>query len=160
MKRRLIIAGIVLIAGIALALYIRFGNSRNQNALTLSGNIEVTEVNMGFKIPGRVQGLYTDEGRTVTRGEKLATLDSAEFESMVNQSNASVRNAEAHYEKAHKDYERFTILYGDGVIATQQMDAAKSAYDAAVSQLQLSRASLRTADIKLKDTVIYSTSSY
>lgn len=155
MKRRLIIAGIVLIAGIALILYIRFGNSRVQEALTLSGNVEVTEVNIGFKIPGRVQGLYTDEGKTVTKGEKLATLDSTEFESMVNQSKASVRNAEAQFEKARKDLERFTILYRDGVIASQQMDAAQSAYDVARAQLQLFRASLLTADVKLKDSVIY-----
>ena len=155
MKRRLIIAGIVLFAGITLISYIRFGNSRDQGALTLSGNVEVTEVNMGFKVPGRIQGLYTDEGRTVIRGEKLATLDSAEFESMVNQSKASVRNAEAQFEKAGRDFERFTILHRDGVIASQQMDAAKSAYDVAVSQLQLSHASLRTADVKLKDSVIY-----
>ncbi len=155
MKRRLIIAGIVLIAGIALTLYIRFGNSRVQEALTLSGNVEVTEVNIGFKIPGRVQGLYTDEGRTVTKGEKLAMLDSAEFESMVNQSRASVRNAEAQFEKARKDLERFTMLYRDGAIASQQMDSAQSAYDVANAQLQLFRAALRTADVKLKDSVIY-----
>jgi HlyD family secretion protein len=155
MKRRLIIAGIVLIAGVAVALYIRYGNSRDQGAMTLSGNVEVTEVNMGFKIPGRVLRLYTDEGRTVTSGEKIADLDNAEYESMVNQNKASVLNAEAQYEKARKDYERFTLLYRDGVIASQQMDAAKSAYDAAAAQLQLSRASLRTADVKLKDTVIY-----
>ncbi len=155
MKRRLIIAGIVLIAVITVMLIIRFSNSRDESALTLSGNVEVTEVNMGFKIPGRVLRLYTDEGRTVTRGEKIAELDSAEFESMVNQSKATVQNAEAQYEKARKDYERFTVLYHDGVIASQQMDAATSAYDVAAAQLQLSRASLRTADVKLKDSVIY-----
>jgi HlyD family secretion protein len=155
MKRILIVAGILLIAAIAVSLYLHFGNSRVQDALMLSGNVEVTEVNMGFKAPGRVQGLYTDEGRTVAKGEKLATLDSAEFESLVNQSRASVRNAEAQYEKARKDYERYTVLYRDGVIASQQMDAARSAYDAATAQLQLFRASLRTADVKLKDSVIY-----
>jgi HlyD family secretion protein len=155
MKRRLIIAGIVLIAGIAVTLYVRYGNSRDQGAMTLSGNVEVTEVNMGFKIPGRVLRLYTDEGRTVTSTEKIAELDNAEYESMVNQSKASVLNAEAQYEKAHKDYDRYTVLYRDGVVSSQQMDAAKSAYDAATAQLQLSRASLRTTDVKLKDTVIY-----
>jgi HlyD family secretion protein len=155
MKRRLITAGIVLIAGIALIVFLRLGNSRDQGTLTLSGNVEVTEVNMGFKIPGRVQGLFTDEGRTVIKGEKIATLDSAEFESMVNQSKASVKNAEAQYEKARKDHERYAMLYRDGVIASQQMDAAKASYDVALSQLQLSRASLSTAEVKLKDSVVY-----
>lgn len=155
MKRRLIIAGIVLIAGIALIVFLRLGNTRDQGTLTLSGNVEVTEVNMGFKIPGRVQSLYTDEGRTVTKGGKIATLDSAELESMVNQSKASVKNAEAQFKKARKDHERYALLYRDGVIASQQMDAAMSSYDVAVSQLQLSRASLRTAEVKLKDSVMY-----
>jgi HlyD family secretion protein len=155
MKRRLIIAGIVLIAGIALIVFLRMGNNHDQNTLILSGNVEVTEVNMGFKIPGRVQGIYTDEGRTVIKGEKIAKLESAEFESMVNQSRASVMNAKARYEKARKDYERYTKLYRDGVIASQQMDSAKSAYDMAVSQLDLSRASLRTAEVKLKDSIMY-----
>jgi HlyD family secretion protein len=155
MKRRLIMAGILLIAGIVLIVFLRLGNTRDQGTLTLSGNVEVTEVNMGFKIPGRVQSLYTDEGRTVTKGEKIAILDSAELESMVNQSKASVKNAEAQFEKARKDHERYALLYRDGVIASQQMDAAKSSYDVAVSQLQLSRASLQTAEVKLKDSVMY-----
>ncbi len=155
MKKRLIIAGIVLAAGIAVILYFRFGRSRDHEALMLSGNVEVTEVNMGFKNPGRIQGLYTDEGRTVSKGEKLAALDSAELVSVVNQSKALVSNAEAQYEKARKDHERFTVLYHDGVIASQQMDAATSAYDMAAAQLRLSRASLRTADVKLRDSVIY-----
>jgi len=155
MKRRLIMAGIVLIAGIALIVFLRFGNNVDQGTLTLSGNVEVTEVNMGFKIPGRVQDLYTDEGKTVAKGEKIATLDSAEYESMVNQSRASVKNAEAQFEKAYKDHERSTMLHRDGVIASQQMDAAKTSFDVAASQLQLSRASLRTAEVKLKDSVMY-----
>src|SRR5512143_1676279 len=155
MKRRLIIAGIILIAGIAATLYMRYGNSRDQVTMTLSGNVEVTEVNIGFKIPGRVLRLYTDEGRTVTSNEKIAELDSAEYVSLVNQSKAVVLNAEAQYEKARKDYDLYTVLYRDGVVSSQQMDAAKAAYDAAAAQLQLSRASLRTADVKLKDAVIY-----
>jgi HlyD family secretion protein len=151
----MIIAGIVLIAGIAVTLYIRYGNSRDQGGMMLSGNVEVTEVNIGFKIPGRVLRLFTDEGRTVTSNEKIAELDNAEYESMVNQSKALVLNAEAQYDKAHKDYDRFTVLHRDGVVSSQQMDAAKSAYDAAAAQLKLSRATLRTSDIKLQDTVIY-----
>lgn len=155
MKKRLIIAGIVLIVGIATTLYIRFGKTSDQGVLTVSGNVEVTEVNMGFNISGRILRLFTDEGKAVTKGEKLATLDSAEYESMVNQSRASVLNAEAQYEKAHKDYERSVQLYRDGVIASQQMDAAKSAFDGAEAQLRLYRASLNTADVKLKDAVLY-----
>jgi HlyD family secretion protein len=155
MKKRLILAGIVLMVGIVIALFLRFVNSHGQDALMLSGNVEVTEVNLGFKVAGRVQRLFTDEGRAVAQGDRIAALDSAELESLVNQNKASVRNAEAQLEKARKDHDRFTTLYRDGVIASQQMDATKAAYDAATSQLQLSRAALRTSAVRLKDSVVY-----
>lgn len=155
MKMRLIIAGIVISTGIIVALFLRYGNTRDQEGLMLSGNVEVTEVDVGFKIPGRVQSLYTDEGEKVVRGDRIATLDSDELESVVNQNRASVQNAEAQYEKTRKDLERYAVLYRDGVIPTQQMDSAKAAYDVAVSQLRLSRASLKTAEVRFKDAVIY-----
>jgi HlyD family secretion protein len=84
-------------------------------------------------------------------------LDSAELESVVTQNKASVRNAEAQVEKAQNDFERYTKLFRDGVISPQQMDSAKTAYDVAVSQLQLSQASLKTSEVRLRDTVISAT---
>jgi HlyD family secretion protein len=152
---RLIIAGIVVAAGVIVTLVLRYGNTRGQDGLVLSGNVEVTEVNVGFKVPGRVASLYTDEGRTVKEGEKIADLDSDEFESLVSQNRASVKNAEAQFDKARNDMERYTKLYQDGVISPQQMDSAKTAYDVASSQLQLSRAALKTAMVRLSDSVIY-----
>ncbi len=155
MKIRLIIAGLIVAAAVIVTLVLRYGNTRSQNDLVLSGNVEVTEVHVGFKVPGRMTLLYTDEGRTVKKGEKIAELDHAEFESLVNQNRASVKNAEAQFDKARNDLERYTKLFHDEVISPQQMDSAKTAYDVASSQLQLSRASLKTAVVRLSDSVIY-----
>lgn len=155
MKKRLIVAGIILAVGIAGILIYHFNSGRNGDALTLSGTIEVTEVKAGFKIPGRVQSLFVDEGQLVTKGEKIAVLDSAELESLVVQNKASVRNAGSQFQKAKNDLERFTILFRDGVISPLQMDSAKTAYDVAASKLQVARASLRTAEVRLRDSIIY-----
>ena len=155
MKKRLVMAGIALLLILFVMFFLRMRSTSNNQSMQLSGNVEVTEVNVGFKIPGRLQKLYADEGMTVVQGDKLAILDSAELESMVNQGRASVRNAEAQFEKARKDYDRYQALFRDGVIASQQMDASKSAYDVALSQLQLSQAGLRTAEVKLHDSFIY-----
>jgi HlyD family secretion protein len=156
MKKRLAIAAIVLVLGITAVAYYRYGNTREQGGLALSGNVEVTEVNVGFKIPGRVSELYTDEGKTVREGQKIASLDSAEYESLVNQGRASVRNAEAQLEKAKNDYERYGRLFKESVVSPQQMEAAKTAFDVATSQLELTRAALRTAEVRLRDSVIVS----
>lgn len=155
MKKRLIIAGVLLAAGIAVVLVHRFGNTRDQGVIPVSGNVEVTEVNVGFKIPGRVMSLFTDEGRAVSKGEKIASLDSAEYESQAAQNSAALRNAEAQLEKAKKDHERSEMLYTKEVISSQQMDTAKTTYDVALTQVQQAGAALRTAEVKLKDTAVY-----
>lgn len=156
MKKRILIAGIGIIILLALFLTFRLRNKQDTGALLVSGNVEVTEVNIGFKIAGRVVALLTDEGRTVRINEKIAVLDSAEYESQVNLSRALLRNAEATLDKVRKDYERADVLYKNGAISSQQMDSAKTANDVSLSQVQQAAAALRTSEVKLKDTVIYS----
>lgn len=161
-KKILMVAGILIIIGIAAVLISRTGKKEDEGAIVVSGNVEVTEVNMGFKIPGRVIGLFAEEGQKVDKGEKLALLDNAELESQltqnraylsetlarleelragsrpqeIEQARASVRYAEAELNKARKDYDRAEILYINGAISAQQMDSAQKTYDAAVSQNQ------------------------
>ena len=136
MKKRILIAGIGIVILIALFMTFRLRNKQDPGVLPVSGNVEVTEVNIAFKIPGRVVSLLTDEGRTVKTSEKIAVLDSAEYESQVNQNRAILRNAEATLDKARKDYERADVLYKNGAISSQQMDAAKTANDVSLSQVQ------------------------
>jgi len=155
MKKKLAIAAVIAAITVAAVVFYRYGDSGDRDALAASGNVEVTEVNVGFKSPGRVAVLFTDEGRAVKEGEKIASLDNAELESLVNQGRASVRNAEAQFAKAKNDSGRIGKLFHEGVISPQQIDAAKTAYDVATSQLELSRAALRTADVRLRDSVLF-----
>jgi HlyD family secretion protein len=155
MKKKLVIGIIAALAVVAAVLVLLFRNGEDEGALLVSGNVEVTEVNTGFKIPGRVVTLLTDEGRSVKSGDKIAVLDSAEYETQVAQNRAALRNAEAQLVKAKKDFDRAELLFQSGAISTQQMDAARTAYDVAFSQVQQSGAALRTSEVKLKDTVLY-----
>jgi HlyD family secretion protein len=155
MKKRLIVVGLLLAAGIAAAVVYRFANSPEPGALVLSGNVEVTEVNVGFKFPGRVQKVLADEGSSVKKGEKIAVLDGAEYESQVEQSRAALQNAKAQLDKAKRDYDRAEMLFREGALSQQQMDSAKTTYEVTVSQVQQASAALRNAGVKLSDTVIY-----
>ena len=69
-------------------------NKKDDNVMTLSGNVEVTEANIGFKIPGRLVERLVDEGHRVKKGDLLAKIDSAELESIVKQSRAALQEAE------------------------------------------------------------------
>ena len=155
MKIRLIVVGLLLAAGIAAALVYRFASSREQGALVLSGNVEVIEVNVGFKLPGRVQALLTDEGRSVKKGDKIAVLDGAEYETQVAQNRAALQNVRAQLDKAKKDFERAEMLFKEGAIAQQLMDGAKTTYEVTLSQVRQASAALKTADVRLNDTIIY-----
>ena len=158
-KRPIIVGIIILIIIFGILLYL-FRNQKDTGALSLSGNIEVTEANVGFKLPGRVVELAVDEGDTVKAGQLLARLDSAELASVVMQNKASFQEATtklselktgsrvqeieraqanvsaqaADLEKAKKDFERADILFKNGAISASQFDASQSAFNAKMAQ--------------------------
>jgi len=156
MKKKLIIGAVVLAMVIGAVLFIRrTNNGRDQGVLAVSGTVEVTEVNVAFKIPGRVVTLLTDEGKVVAKGDKLAVMDNAELASQLAQYRANLRNAEAQLEKSKKDLERYEILYGEEAISTQQLDSARTGHDVALAQFQQAGAVVRMSEIRLSDTNIY-----
>jgi HlyD family secretion protein len=75
MKKKLI--WIVLLAAAAGAgVYAWRGSSRGPvNSLRISGNIELTEVSIGFKTAGRLIERTVDEGGMVKKGQVIARLD-------------------------------------------------------------------------------------
>src|SRR4051812_45695752 len=48
---------------------------RGDTRLILQGNIDVRQVNLAFKVEGRIASLAVDEGDAVRAGQVLATLD-------------------------------------------------------------------------------------
>jgi HlyD family secretion protein len=76
MKKWLIVILLVVVAAGAGVLYSRRGASRDaENRVVISGNIELTEVNIAFKTAGRLIERNVDEGDKVTKGQIIARLD-------------------------------------------------------------------------------------
>jgi len=73
--------------------------SRNNGArdgdLVLSGNIEVTDAQLGFKVAGRVAERLVSEGDNVKAGQLVARLDDAEQKEQVALRRAELAGAEA-----------------------------------------------------------------
>jgi HlyD family secretion protein len=59
--------------------------------IKLSGNIELTEVDVAFKMPGKLMELKVDEGSAVRVGEVLARLDTMEAERALNREQAGAQ---------------------------------------------------------------------
>ena len=66
----------MILAAAAAAVYAFRGSSRKpDNRLIVSGNIELTEVNIAFKTAGRLIERTVDEGDAVKKGQVIARLD-------------------------------------------------------------------------------------
>ncbi|MBW2062131.1 MAG: efflux RND transporter periplasmic adaptor subunit [Deltaproteobacteria bacterium] len=97
MKRKRIIPLLILIVigTLAFAFYSYFQNERTPDRIYLSGHIEVSEVDLSFRLPGHVSRLLVDEGHHVEKGDLLAELAPAVFEARRDQARARVREMEA-----------------------------------------------------------------
>ncbi len=76
MKKRLrvILILIILIAGAGFG-YNSLYNKKDTSSLKLSGTIEATETQLGFRIPGVLAIRLVDEGDSIKKGELVAALD-------------------------------------------------------------------------------------
>jgi HlyD family secretion protein len=51
------------------------GAGRAARTLTLYGNVDIRQVELGFRVPGRLRSMLREEGQEVKAGELLAELD-------------------------------------------------------------------------------------
>ena len=77
-KRRLMVLLPVVLL-VAVLAYLILGRSNDGRVIRVSGNIEVTDAEVSFKILGRVEARLVDEGEMVRAGQTIARLDSAEL---------------------------------------------------------------------------------
>lgn len=102
MKRSRIIIAAVIVALIAAAAVTRgFGlfSSRDDGALQVNGNVDVREVEMAFRVGGRIRSIAIEEGEKVAIGQELAVLDTATIDARIGEVNAGVAQAQAQLAK-------------------------------------------------------------
>lgn len=63
--------------------------SRQDNGLTLYGNVDIRSVNLSFRVGGRLASLAVDEGDAITAGQVLGELDRAPYENALMQAKAN-----------------------------------------------------------------------
>jgi multidrug resistance efflux pump len=94
-KKRLLIVGALAALTIAGLLVFRRWEDRQRDTIKLSGNIEMTEVNISFKVPGKLIELNVDEGDPVKKGEIIARLDREQLLRQRDRAQAALASAES-----------------------------------------------------------------
>lgn len=172
MKKRWLIIPVLLAAtGTAAYAWFHFRPQPDPNVLRVSGNVEVTDVEVSFRIPGWVEARPVSEGETVNAGQLIANLESTELgqevalrEAEVQAyaaelaaleagsrpqeiavARAAVRHAQAELERLAAEYERQRDLLARKVASQQVFQRAKAEYEVAKSQVEEAQERLKLA---------------
>ena len=123
MKTRILIVVLVLAAAGAAVYGLRGGAAPPENRLIVSGNIELTEVNIGFKTAGRLIERTVNEGDDVKKGQIIARLDRDQLAAQRTRETAAVASSQAQLAQARTavDWQRETLAAD---IETKRADLA------------------------------------
>ncbi|WP_287719049.1 HlyD family secretion protein [Nitrosomonas sp.] len=166
-KRILIITVILLAAGSAVFSWV-LHTEQDESLLYLYGNVDIREVQLAFRQPGRVAQMMFDEGDAVVAGTRMATLDAQPYQEAFAAAEASVRVAQAELAKmrrglrpqeiiqaqealnqaqavarrAERDYVRLSRLLPSKASSQQDVDNARAARDQAIAGVKAAKAAL------------------
>jgi len=169
MRRRvvIVIAALLVLAGAGWLVYRQFSGTR-PDKLIIYGNVDIRQVNLGFRVSGRLKEMKSEEGDVVQAGDLIAVLDDgpyqdqvhlaeaqvaqaqASYSKMVNgfrleeieQARAQLAQAKANYDNALRTFEREDKLLQTHVISQSDYDAATSSRDSLKAMVQSAQANL------------------
>ena len=162
-RKALIPVAVVILAGAGLLVTCR--KTAPSSRIKVSGNIEVTQTEVSFRIAGKVLERLVDEGQRVQEGQLLARLDAQDLAQAlamreadaavaraalaelragsrseeIEASRAVLEQARADLRRLEPDEARIRDLHQKGIVSDREFDATKAAAEA-------SRAKVRQAE--------------
>lgn len=132
-----------------------FAPSKNQNELILYGNVDIRQVDLGFRVNGRVKTMYFQEGDFVPQNSLMAVLDKQPYGDQFKQAKAHVESIEASLANAISLVKRREWLLNTGGIAQQDVDDAKASEKVFAANLKEAHAAVGVAETNLQDTELF-----
>ena len=131
------------------------------NRIRLYGNVEIRQVLLGFRVSGRVEAVYREEGERVASGDLLSILDPVPYRIKRSEARGAMLQAKAALDKLHrgfrteevreaaaqrdrvqasldlaeKDYSRISNLFAQKAVAKSELDRASSQRNALRAEL-------------------------
>ncbi len=171
---RFVLLAVVLGAGLGGGWYVLSHDKKEEQVqLVLQGNIEVRQVNLAFKVEGRIETLAVDEGDQARAGQVIATLDKRYFSDELRLARARRDNAAANLARlvhgsrpeelaqaraergqrqATLDLAKANLKRGEelaprGAISKEELDQRRQAVLVGEANVNYAQAALRLAEI-------------
>ena len=165
MLKRIIVILVVLACAAGGIWWLYDGKRQPSDLLTLYGNVDIRQVDVGFRVGGRVTELFKEEGDAVKTGERLARLDAKPYEEVfdqaaaqlsmqeielrkmvagyrtedIEQARATLSGAQAVYANAASNLRRVERLRQQNAVSQQSLDEARASYGDALSRRNAAR---------------------
>ncbi len=115
-------------------------SSDAQQGLNISGQIEASQTaNISTRVMGYITMLKVKVGDHVSKGQLLANISNQDLLAKRGQTDAMIAEAEANVKSAKKDFDRFTVLYGQQSATAKEVDNVTLQYSAAKARLDGAR---------------------
>lgn len=169
-RRKLVAIGAVVLVVAAALLTSGFGllGRHDDNRLVLSGNVDIRQVDLGFRIMGRIAAIPFEEGERVPAGAILARLDADPYQAAaamtlsqvgvaeaalakqrngnrkqdIAQAQARLDESEATLVRTKADLDRRTPLLQSGAVSQALYDATVEQYHNAQAQVAVAQQAL------------------
>jgi HlyD family secretion protein len=149
----------LLIAGvIGVCVWDFYRMQEKQTPIVLYGNADIRQVNLAFRVGGRLETVLFEEGQKVKVGDKLASLEPTPFFNKLNQAKAQLAQAQAQKKNAENRLNRNIPLCQTDTVSKQKCEDIEAARDEAVANVDYATSMVQEAQTSFDDTILYAPS--
>lgn len=124
-----------------------------KQGLTVSGQIEASQTaHISTRVMGYITKIDVRIGDRVRKGQPLATISNDDILAKRAQADAMIAEANAAYQNAQKDYDRFTTLYKQQSASAKELDNITLQYNSAKARLEAAKQQRREVNAMLNYT--------
>lgn len=149
------IAVLVLSVCLLVTLYFLFHRPKQSDFLELYGNVDVRQVELSFRVGGRVVSMPFQEGDFVQKGTLMGILEEQPYADKVKEAEANIETVKPGLLNAELILKRRSELLPDGAVSQEDHDNALAARDSLQAKLEETMAALGVALKNLNDTRLY-----
>ncbi len=125
--------------------------------VALTGSIQAqTEINLSFRIDGRMLERLASVGDTIRPGQLIARLDSQNEESSVQAARAQLAATRAQLTEARNNFARFRDLVAENAVSRASFEQAESIMKSAESQVESAQTQVTLGENRLSYTRLVS----
>jgi HlyD family secretion protein len=158
-KSKIIIAiQFALIILVSLFLFFQFSGKKELTSITLFGNIDIRQVDLGFRVSGKVQSVMVEEGDVIQKGDLLAKLDPIPYEEGLSVAIADLKQKQVNFQNACAKFQRRDEV-NENAIAAEEVEDAYFEKLSLEAEVELAKAKLAQALTSLDDTTLIAPSS-